>query len=166
MATTKELAEARRLREDGWTLEAIAQELGYSRKTISGWLDPAIAERQRANNRNWKRKHRRRERERRRRERRENRQPCPECGRLMGRGSGGRRCQKCVDEERAFKTRDLQVRWNRGDTVHDIAEAMGTTPGTVYSLVARARKTGWTMTHRHAPRAPAYDPLDPGRPAR
>ena len=166
MATTKEIAQARHLREEGHTLDTIARELGYSRKTVSAWLNPAVAEKQRANNRNWKKKNRSRERKRRRRERRENRQPCPECGRLMGMGSRGTKCQKCVDEERAFKTRDLQIRWNRGDTVHDIAEAMGTTPGTVYSLVARARKNGWDMDHRHKPRAPAYDPLDPGRPAR
>lgn len=80
---------------------------------------------------------------------RENKQRC-DCGRLKWRGEA--RCQRCAHERkraaRDGRYRRIEVMWNDGASLNEIASALHTTRGTISFHMAVMRREGWKLPYR------------------
>jgi len=147
-------AEAQRLRDQGLLVREIAKRMGVPKEsTVGNWLSDPDGSKSR------ERKERYRE-------------PCERCGVLMN-GSDGRgpnrpkHCQYCnlvdstvrmgalarhrvlVAQKRWAKIAEM---WNAGAGGEQIAAALGTTSGCVWSTLHRMRAQGWDVPPRRARR--------------
>ena len=150
MTRDEKIAEARRLRAEGLTLQAIGERLGVSHATVWKWLNPerhrehvlkqeARPERKAAK-RAWENEHDRGE--------------CP-CGATLGVGArrhGIKVCRDCFDEMRAVGTAMRRERiaemWARGLKQREIAAEIGTTRPTISVEMSRMRAAGWDLPLR------------------
>jgi transposase len=147
VGTIAQRTKAMRLAEDGLTKKEIARRLGVSQRTIRRWLHPESERKGREASRRYQERHGPDLRENRRRHERENRKKCS-CGRLLGIGSSGSQCRRCLDEERHFKNMDFVHLWNEGLSAKVIGERLGLTPGTVYDKAKRLRNAGYPVKWR------------------
>lgn len=150
MTREQKIAKARRRRDEGLSLQKIAEELGVTASCIWKWLNPERCREQtmlqnakrNAAKRQWAREHR---------------AECPQCGGEMGAGSGSpsrrrRICAECVsDNARARTVRYIELR-KRGMRNPQIAEVEKTTTAGVTTTLSGAYRYGLTV-----PRSPYWE---------
>lgn len=138
-------ARARLLRDEGWTYERIAAELGAGKGTVCRWVNPAADERSREASRAWKERNREADRARNRAytARLDQRGRCMDCGGPMGVGKRHdgvcMACRHRVAEARADR---LVALYEQGVRRSDIAVLMGTSLGSVQVELTTLRKAG------------------------
>lgn len=150
MTRDEEREEAKRLLDEGLTLQEVAERLGY-RNHASAWrlLHPAEAKadtardnaRRRDAKRAWENEH--------------DRGTCP-CGTPLVVGSrrrGTKVCRECHDEMvavgTAMKRERIAELWAQGLKLREIAAVLGTTQHTITVDMTRMRRDGWDLPRRH-----------------
>lgn len=100
-------SQAKRMRGEGASYQAIAQALGVGSATVYSWLNPAYAERQRAMSLAAKRRRK---------------TACPDCGVLVGYEYPGEPCADCkLEAEYGERNRRIVAAWNAGEDAAVIA---------------------------------------------
>ena len=147
---------AQRLREKGWTLQAIGDELGCSRERIRQITTPvagrtcvqcgSVIDAKRPNARYCSRGCANRASNRRRLS------PCIDCGAPVA----GDRCTSCKraqwERERIDRYDRLKALWDQGLSMREIAVKFGTTENALGVWLHRARAAGWDLPLRRVGR--------------
>lgn len=147
MSRAEKIVRARELRERDWTYERIAADAGVSASTVSSWLDPEVAERQRIASRASKARRKDELAEYDRRYYLEHKHPCPKCGHRLSYQRTGEKCPGCA----AARRERVVVWWAEGLTMREIADRLGWTAVQVRTDIARMRAVGYDMPHRRTP---------------
>jgi hypothetical protein len=72
--------------------------------------------------------------------------PCADCGQPVWRTAT--LCGECYRRRRNARRREIQQRWLAGESLKEIAAALGTTPASVRVTLVKMRERGWEMPHR------------------
>ncbi len=151
MTTAEKRAEARRLRDEGLTLDQIATRMGYAHASGATRLlmhPETLRARNRRSNatraaakRAWENEH--------------DRGKCA-CGAALTIGArrrGTATCRSCYVEiqtvGRAMRQERIAEMWAAGETLRSIADALGATAKSIGSEMARMRAAGWDLPRRH-----------------
>lgn len=131
---------AKRLHYRHWTLKRIGRALSVSPQTVSRWVDPEIAENNRAGSLAWKHAHRKECKIYDRQHRIDSKVPCPWC---TGRKSPDRvMCRDCRQALTDFRYSVLIGCWEDGWLITDIADAFQTTVNALNTTLNRLRHRG------------------------
>jgi hypothetical protein len=143
-------AKARKLRDDGYGYAEIAKRIGASQTTVYRWLNPAYAERDRAERREWKADNPKAVKAYNRAYNAENRGVCRECG-----GDCERHhtlCRGCFDAYRARRWEKIEGLWNAGHSFSEICAEMGMAKGYLSNDMFRMREAGRDLPYRYTMR--------------
>ena len=147
MTRDEKMAKAVEMRGQGVILDEIAAHLGVSRTTIVRWTNPAYAEHQRSLSLAWKDRNRERNRARDREYVERIKVPCPRCGEKHSPDHSV--CQACRSAASAARRELAQRLWAEGNTLLEIAEALGSTRASIGAEISRWRQEGYDFPHRY-----------------
>ena len=143
--------EAIRLREQKyWSVARIAAHLGVACSTVYYWLNPELAGRQRRSSREAKRRRRPELAEYNKRYSEDHRERCVGCGlRRLYRQARGDLCRACIVARKEARWQQIQAMWANGQSILQIANALGISKGHLGVEMVAIRRAGWDLPYRY-----------------
>lgn len=147
---------ARKLREEGWTLRAIADRYGVTPSAVWRWCEPGFAERRKAYDAKYRAEHRESRNAQQRAYRHRTRPACPECGQPMWHKTT--LCEGCRTDQVEARRRQIETWWAGGLSLREVADELGWTLPRLSVEVHRMREYGYDLPYRnqHRSNAPRF----------
>lgn len=154
MTREQKIAKAKKLKAKGLSNREVAERLGVTTSAVTKWLNPNTKLWNQRQNASPERKAAKRQ------WADENDRPlCAECG--FERGAGQQRknpdglCRACRNDrlrsQHLARCHRIEYLWNLGRTLGEIAEDLGSTPGSIsVSMVHMRAEGGWDLPYRYA----------------
>jgi transposase len=139
---------ARKLREEGWGYQRIADRYKVSVATAYRYSNPESLERKRENDARYRDKNRDRRRKQDRESRLRTRPNCPRCGNPMAHRSV--LCEGCRADEVDRRARQIEKWWAEGLPIWEIAEELGWSEVHAGVEIVRLREKGYKLPYRRA----------------
>lgn len=152
MRRNQQIKKAKELASQGWSHRRIGERLGVSGSTVTKWLNPDSV-------REWNRRDNELRRDAKLAEAKtRDGRPCVECGTPLTRNAvraGGVRCRECQHDrerrQRLARRHRIEYLWGLGRSLREIADDLGSTPGSVnVEITSMRREGGWDVPHRYA----------------